>query len=68
MFLLVSNFKMIGMLLNVVHGQVQKSQQKSITKETNGFHNQFTLITLVQACRKTPVCRIKAKLDQQTLM
>ena len=25
MFLLVSNFKMIGMLLNVVHGQVQKS-------------------------------------------
>ena len=28
MFLLVSNFKMIGMLLNVVYGQVQKSQQK----------------------------------------
>ena len=25
MFVLVSNFKMIGMLLNVVHGQVQKS-------------------------------------------
>ena len=24
MFLLVINFKMIGMLLNVVHGQVQK--------------------------------------------
>ena len=32
MFLLVSKFKMIGMLLNVVHGQVQKSQQKPITK------------------------------------
>ena len=25
MFLLVSKFKMIGMLLNVVHGQVQNS-------------------------------------------
>ena len=25
MFLLVNNFKMIGMLLNVVHRQVQKS-------------------------------------------
>ena len=25
MFLLVSNFKIIGMLLNVVHGQVQRS-------------------------------------------
>ena len=25
MFLLVSKFKMIGMVLNVVHGQVQKS-------------------------------------------
>ena len=32
MFLLVNNFKMIGMLLNVVHGQVQKSEQKPITK------------------------------------
>ena len=30
MFLLVNNFKMIGMLLNVFHGQVQKSQQKPI--------------------------------------
>ena len=25
MFLLVSNFKIIGLLLNVVHGQVQRS-------------------------------------------
>ena len=32
MFLLVNNFKLIGMLLNVVHGQVQKSQKKPITK------------------------------------
>ena len=28
MFLLVYNFKIIGMLLNVVHGQVPKSYQK----------------------------------------
>ena len=42
MFLLVNKFKMIGMLLNIVNGQVQKSQQKHITKETNGFsHVQF---------------------------
>ena len=27
MFLLVSNFKMIGMLLNVVQGQVQKANK-----------------------------------------
>ena len=32
MFLLVNNFKMIGMLLNVVHDQVQKRQQKPVTK------------------------------------
>ena len=32
MFLLVSKFKMTGILLNIVHGQVQKSQQKHITK------------------------------------
>ena len=31
MFLLVNNFKMIGMLLNVVHDQVQKGKQKPIT-------------------------------------
>ena len=30
MFLSVSKFKTIGMLSNVVHGQVQKSQQKQI--------------------------------------
>ena len=38
MFLSVRKFKMIGMLLNVVHSQVQKRQQKHITKELNGFH------------------------------
>ena len=38
MFLSVSKFKMIGMLLNVVHSQVQKRQQKHITKESDGFH------------------------------
>ena len=47
MFLLVNNFKLIGMLLNVVHGQVQKIQQKPITKEPKGFHNHSTLITMV---------------------
>ena len=47
MFLLVSMLKMIGMLLNIVHCQVQKSYQKHITRESNGFHNLSTLITLV---------------------
>ena len=41
MFLLVSNFKMIGMLLNVVHGQVQKKLTKTYNK---GFPNHCTLI------------------------
>ena len=40
---LVSKFKIIGMLLNVVHNQVQKSEQKHITKESNGFHNHSSL-------------------------
>ena len=39
MFLLVIKFKAIGILLNVVHGQVQESKQKHITKESNEFHN-----------------------------
>ena len=35
------------MLLNIVHGQVQKSYQlQDITKESNGFHNHSTLITI----------------------
>ena len=46
MFLLVSKFKMIGMLLNVVNGQVEKSKQNHITKESNAFHNHSTLITM----------------------
>ena len=46
MFLLVNNFKMIGMLLNVVHGQVQKIE---LTKTYNkGFPNHSTLINYDQ--------------------
>ena len=44
------NSSMIGMLLNIVHGQVQKSKQKHITKESNRFHNHSPLITM-SACR-----------------
>ena len=46
MFILVSKCKMIGMLLNVVHGQVRKSERKHITKEYDEFHNRSTLITM----------------------
>ena len=42
MLLLVSKFKMIGMLLNVVHGQVKKKLKKTYN---NGFPNHSTLIT-----------------------
>ena len=41
MFLLVNNIKMMGMLLNVVHGQVQKNQRKTYNK---GFPNHSTLL------------------------
>ena len=41
MFLLVSNLKMIGMLLNVVHGQIQKKTNKTCNK---GFPYYSTLI------------------------
>ena len=42
MFLLVSKFKMIGLLLSVVHCQVQKSQQKHIiTKESRWVSKPF---------------------------
>ena len=44
MFLLVSRFKMIRMLLNVVHGPIQKH----ITKKSNGFYNHSTLITMIK--------------------
>ena len=33
MFVLVSKFKMIGMLLNVMHGQVQKKLTKTNNKK-----------------------------------
>ena len=45
MFLLVNNFKMIGMLLNVVHGQVQKSEQKPITKGFPTILRKLTMFT-----------------------
>ena len=45
MFLLVSKFKMIGMLLNVVHSQIKKANKTN--KESKGFHNHSTLITMV---------------------
>ena len=47
MFQLVSKFKMIKMLLNVVHREVHKNQEH-ITKESNGLHNLSTLITMVK--------------------
>ena len=39
---------MIRLLLNVVHSQAQKANKKNITKESNGFYNHSTLITMVQ--------------------
>ena len=44
MFLLVSELKFIGMLLNVVQGQVQKSYQKPITKGALSIHQKFRKI------------------------
>ena len=46
MFLLVNNFKMIGMLLNVVHGQVQTYNK--------GFPNHYTSINC-SAINEAPV-------------
>ena len=48
MFLLVSKLKMIRMQLNEVHGQVKKGNKKHMTMESNGFHNHYTLITMMQ--------------------
>ena len=42
---MVNNFKMIGMVLNVVHGQVQKSEQKPITKGFPTFLRKLTMFT-----------------------
>ena len=44
MFLLVSKFKMIEMQLNLVHGQVQNSKEKHITRWSKGFHNHSKLL------------------------
>ena len=65
MFLLVNKYKMIGILLHVVHGQVQKSEQKRIiAKETNRFHNHSTLDSnykLINLHDSWPFCFGKAK-------
>ena len=45
MSLLVSKYKMIGMLLNVVHAQVQNAN-KNITKKSFELHNHSTLLTM----------------------
>ena len=36
------------MQLNEVHGQVKKGNKKHMTMESNGFHNHYTLITMMQ--------------------
>ena len=37
---------MIGMLMNVVYGKVQKSEQKHITKESVKLHNHSTCVAI----------------------
>ena len=50
MFLLVSKFKMIGMLLNVGHGQVQlKRLTKTYNKEVSrAYHSHSTLLAMIE--------------------
>ena len=45
-FLLVNTIKMIGILLNLVHFQVHKNI--IITKESDGFHNHYTQLTMAK--------------------
>ena len=45
MFLLVNKFKMMGMLLNVVHRRLKKAN-RNITKKSNGFYNHFNILTM----------------------
>ena len=77
MFLLVSKLKMTdrNQLLNVVHGQFQKSKQKHTAKDSNWFHSHSTLITIsykhitfskprnysIQNRKKVHLFRFKAK-------
>ena len=56
MLLLVSKFKMIRMLLNVVYDQVQKSQQKHIIKESNGKLIGYHYLTATSYELSHPVC------------
>ena len=48
MFLLVSKFKMIGELLNVVHAlkKMLKKRTKHITNKSYMFHDHPTLLTM----------------------
>ena len=63
MFLLVSKYKMIGMLLNIVHGQVQKKLTKLNiwTKSLTGCHS--TSINNYDAI-KEKIKKIKEKMDK----
>jgi len=61
MFQLVSKFKMIKMLFNVVHRQVHKNQEH-ITKESNGLHNHSTLITMVKWTLETRAVLVQSPL------
>ena len=46
---------MIGILLNVVHFQVHKN----ITKESDGFHNHFTQLTMLSYNYNPNICDVK---------
>ena len=54
MCLLVNNFKIIGMLLNIVHDQLQKKLSKTYNK---GFPNHSTLINYVKVSQNTLATR-----------
>ena len=62
MFLLVSKFKIIGMLLHVVHGQVQKKLTKTYNK---GFlnHSTFKLILTMEQPSKSYGCLVNKRLN-----
>ena len=57
--LLVNKIKILGMLLNVVHRQVQREH---ITKESDGFHNHSNLLTMPEP-NQLFVCHVKGPLS-----
>ena len=57
--LLVNKIKILGMLLNVVHQQVQR---KHITKESDRFHNHSNLLTTPELSQLF-VCHVKGPLS-----